>query len=821
MSRRRWAVALASLLLAGTAGTSGAAGAGIRPVPVQAVIEVSPVSPDDAWAFLDPALSGLLRLALQQYPEVEVVEASPAVAVGRSREGGGVSGAGGAAPYRLRMRYVTVGGAVQLTLQVETGEGENVAGLGPVRATPGGLWHALERLAWELQATLLRRHSSAIGRRVAVTCFDPRIGTKRESSLAHELPFDVLAELQPTRLYLPLPWEESRRFCPEMGEGERPAADLLVSGVVQKHRRRIEARPYVEIVKTGQRLELAEFTAGVGDLSSLSRSLAGEIRGALDALIQEDGSLDTALFEESHWDADTFTRRALEVVDEHPYVAGLWASRAVEKAALRKDEESARLVWARALTDQRRYADALDALELRHGETTDVASLMGARGRLRLVLQEGEEAESDLRQALSLEPGDAGWTWSLGVALQIQGREEEALEEFRHALELAGDDSGTIAVARRSMAQVYGLRGDWEAAWAALEPAVDLPSVASDAGLVLLQQAREQIDGGDFAAAEATARHAYELRPDGWSLAWLTRALLEEEKFQETSDLTAAYFEQAAESADRRLEAALWNNRGYALHRLKRYPESLAAFEKARQYGSDPGVIYTNLAALYMEMDRVPEALQQANRLVELRPEDPDALALLAHLTIAREDFDLALEVCDRLLAIDDTRADVHWFRGVSLLWLRRFEEAVEPLRRAVELSPDNAGIELSLSIVLGELGDLDGGREHAERALELDAGLATTTGQLANLSFLGGDPATGEELVNRALELNPDDPWTHFVRARHEAADGRFEASLDALARARKKRTRYELWVAEDPGFAGLRQALESGRLQEAVTRR
>ncbi len=75
---------------------------------------------------------------------------------------------------------------------------------------------------------------------------------------------------------------------------------------------------------------------------------------------------------------------------------------------------------------------------------------------------------------------------------------------------------------------------------------------------------------------------------------------------------------------------------GQLLTRLGRPAEGVELLEAARRADPDhPGMLY-DLAVAYLALERTGEARRMAERLQEVRPDDPGALRLLDELGVAR-----------------------------------------------------------------------------------------------------------------------------------------------------------------------------------------
>ena len=94
---------------------------------------------------------------------------------------------------------------------------------------------------------------------------------------------------------------------------------------------------------------------------------------------------------------------------------------------------------------------------------------------------------------------------------------------------------------------------------------------------------------------------------------------------------------------------------------------------------------------------------------------------------------------------------------GEALRTLDRHAEAIEPLRAASELDPDDISIALALGWCYKRVGRLDLAIEALEQALEIDAGDGIVPYNLACYWSLSGNKERTLEFLSRALAMNPD----------------------------------------------------------------
>jgi TolB-like protein/Tfp pilus assembly protein PilF len=174
-------------------------------------------------------------------------------------------------------------------------------------------------------------------------------------------------------------------------------------------------------------------------------------------------------------------------------------------------------------------------------------------------------------------------------------------------------------------------------------------------------------------------------------------------------------------------------------------------------------------------------AFSLLRRATELDPTYPDVLVALSEAFQAenwyvgdRRLLDSAVVAARRALTLDPELALGHSRLGLALDHLGEREEALEAHRRAVELSPN-------LSDGLANLyhygfGRLDEAARWWHPALATDP----TNGYLswlAGRTYLHlGMPARARALLDRSLEFQPNNSWTHYTRVLTFLLEGRDE---------------------------------------------
>lgn len=136
----------------------------------------------------------------------------------------------------------------------------------------------------------------------------------------------------------------------------------------------------------------------------------------------------------------------------------------------------------------------------------------------------------------------------------------------------------------------------------------------------------------------------------------------------------------------------------------------------------DPADLHQRSVALW-EDGRHAEALELADRVIELAPHRAEGHANRALYLKSLRRLDEALAAIDRSLEIDPSRPLNHFNRGLILADLQRFGDAVAAYDSAIALDPNRAPYHYRRANTLGELGRYEDALASIDRTLELDPG--------------------------------------------------------------------------------------------------
>lgn len=407
-----------------------------------------------------------------------------------------------------------------------------------------------------------------------------------------------------------------------------------------------------------------------------------------------------------------------------------------------------------------------------------------------------QEAETELRQALSLNPYRPDWHFNLGLTLEQTGRFDEAATAFQKAHDLDPDAQSANCVGLNFL---RAERPKDAVSW--FDRAQKL-SPEDSASFVHRIEAYAQM--GDHDQAEVMFYMAQQVNPkDALAYATLADSLLD----RGLHDKAVWCLREAAH-----LDAAL--PRIHA--RLAQAYAATGRLERARQLylrelRQDPGDIDTlmELGCLLVDMNRLGEAGEKFRRMLELEPDNPTAHYHLADLAVrlgqhaeALAQFDVVLRLDNdfvgarrqvaRLLLKRDASGDANSARemlAAELAMSREQESRFTPedLEELAHLMLDakmplearavleglaakrsgNAGVLHSLAVACFQLGDRVMGLEHSREVLRLEPQHVSAMSNMAVASLHDKQWTRARYWVRQALRVEPDDVFLRRLRVR------------------------------------------------------
>ncbi|MBC3934907.1 tetratricopeptide repeat protein [Undibacterium rugosum] len=145
--------------------------------------------------------------------------------------------------------------------------------------------------------------------------------------------------------------------------------------------------------------------------------------------------------------------------------------------------------------------------------------------------------------------------------------------------------------------------------------------------------------------------------------------------------------------------------------------------------------------------------------LTTVLPRDPYGWDYLAISRIEQQDFDRALEVGKRAVALMPQNAHIQGNVGAALNGLQRFPEAIQALQRAIQLDPGLANAHNNLGNALNGNGQQDEAIASYLKAISLNPQVPFFYSNLAEVYTEQKEYDKAEESYRKAIAIMPDNP--------------------------------------------------------------
>ena len=263
------------------------------------------------------------------------------------------------------------------------------------------------------------------------------------------------------------------------------------------------------------------------------------------------------------------------------------------------------------------------------------------------------------------------------------------------------------------------------------------------------------------------------------------------------------------------------SERGHALLAKGRPQEAEQVLAAAVAVGPDDARALQALIQARLRLRKFPEAIRDAERLVSLRPRDPEARGQLARLNAWVGDHEKAVVLYREALALDRHNPGLKSDLADVLLWSHRYDEAERLYQEVLAVRPDHHEALKGLVRARLQAGNADGALQavdlalplyprdadllrdrasalaargsllEAARSLERAAAVAPADAgiqrQLGEIRFRQRDYERAVEAWRRASALDPDGAGDHVLMARAYLAMGKTALAEQQLQLARR----------------------------------
>ncbi len=440
-----------------------------------------------------------------------------------------------------------------------------------------------------------------------------------------------------------------------------------------------------------------------------------------------------------------------------------------------------------------------------------------------------------LEQAIDANREDANLRLRLAEAYSAAGRTDDAIAQYRIAIDIAGEDSAVGREASRSMRYLIATRhAERQELDQALEIFTQLAREYPDNALIIYSVGVAQMLRGESDEALAAFERVIGIDPD-YINAYINLASVHEMRgeFGRAVERLAQAVELAPESAaGRRAQVRLLVIEARLLREQGNLHEALATYQRALDLEPNDRDALIGVAAVYRVMADVEAELGTYRRIVEAYPDDAASRLRLAELALEQGSLHDAYEQVEavallrpgealaarlqsilrrlgsteagrkvaeeRLRArierqqerVRDTPDDPEAWRELGLLHLQHGDEAAaaESFEEIRRIDPDDWRIRFALASIYDNLGRFAEATAEYGAVLELDADAPTRERALGNLQlvvakqmYVEGRFREAGQQFEEILAADPDNELAHFYLGLIYAQEEQILRAVDA----------------------------------------
>ena len=217
-------------------------------------------------------------------------------------------------------------------------------------------------------------------------------------------------------------------------------------------------------------------------------------------------------------------------------------------------------------------------------------------------------------------------------------------------------------------------------------------------------------------------------------------------------------------------------NKALQLHRQGRLDEADRIYEEVLRIdaANHQALHYSGVVAI--QKSQYQRAVELIRRSIALHPDDPDAYGNLGVALLNLDRMDEALSSLDRAIGNKPDYAEACFNRGLVFLAQHRYEEALENYRRAVSIRPDYAEVLSNQASLLHALGRHGEAVEAYRQVLAVKPDDAVTYNDLGVVLQEMNRADEAFASYDRAIELQPGNPVIYWNKSVGKLLFGEYE---------------------------------------------
>lgn len=363
------------------------------------------------------------------------------------------------------------------------------------------------------------------------------------------------------------------------------------------------------------------------------------------------------------------------------------------------------------------------------------------------------QAQDAFRQAINKNSRDTAALTGMGLALALQFKLDAADEKFAQALKV--NSKTPLAHVGQGMVKLYRLQSSnmsvlnqrqasLNSAEASCRTAIKMDPDTAEAYIVLGLVQREQ---GKLDEAKSSLSKAISLDPQ-YGTAYVQRGLIEL-KTGETASALQDFSEAISLKSD---NAAAHYGMGAAYLKQNMLDDARKSLNTAISLNKNSAPAHIAMGDVYRLQGNRVAAINEYQKAISIKAESEDAYLRMSDIREGRGDLELALADIRSGLALSPNSVDLHRRAADINLLLAKTDDSLKEYSIVLQLNPsDTAAVKgMTRALVLKAQKDADGA------------------------FFLSNNYESAEGLIQRAIQLNPNDMELRLADAKLRAMSGK-----------------------------------------------
>jgi protein O-mannosyl-transferase len=215
------------------------------------------------------------------------------------------------------------------------------------------------------------------------------------------------------------------------------------------------------------------------------------------------------------------------------------------------------------------------------------------------------------------------------------------------------------------------------------------------------------------------------------------------------------------------------NNLGSALASKGQYAEAIDCLKKALNFKAEQDTSKINLGKILVQAGKIDEAITNFQQMLLQDPGHAEAHVELGNALAAQHRYLEALQQCQEALRFSPKSPGAHYNLGVILCSLGKLDEAIKEYRIALKYKSDYPEAHGNLGVALASKGKLDEAIQHYDEAIHFKPNYAEAHNNLADALIKQGKMEEAKPHCLAAIQANPFYAEAHFHFGQVLASEG------------------------------------------------